>query len=355
MSQILLQKINRRIILHWSLLLICIAGLSGCTAIPVGSPTEVAALEICPLETPDVNIYLADPSIITLNNINMLATPTPNLVTLATPDSNLANMNLTKARYAAFDRLTHEVERWTDVQSIQVDDTSEVKIMVTFLHPDLIQAVTLNNILLNNPNVLNNTATAQQIDAEVRIALNQFAMRKKLTFLITVPATLKTETSLPHTISIKIHEMILKNSNSMSIPPDYDDHNLDQAINPNDKAIFGYFYYPLAVTHNNTCTAVLSSQYDTRIVIETSSLIIDNTPGESKTWTIPYNPLLEIDPFYYTPDIPPVDQLSLTPIPPVNDPPQTNLSITELKNNKGYWSEFARFVWAQLTFEVYNK
>lgn len=355
MSQILLQQPYKHILLQWSLLLTCLTGLSGCVPTALSASTEITTAESCLLETPEVNIYLANPSIITLNTINLLATPTPDLITLAPPDPTLASSNLAKARYAALDRLTHEVERWTDIQSIRVDEASEIKIMVTFLHPDLIQAVALNNILLNNPNVLNNTATAQQIDAEVRNALNQFAMRKKLIFLITIPVIPKTETSFPHTISMKIHEMILKNSNNMGIRPDYDDHNLNQTINPNDKAIFGYFYYPLAVLHNNTCTEVLSSEYNTKIVIETSSLIIDDTAGEAKVWTIPYDPLLDIGPSYYMPDLPPANQLSLTPISPVNDPPQTNLSIEALQNNKEFWQEFGRFVWAQLTFEVYNK
>ncbi len=350
MSQTLLHQPSSRIILHWSILLICIAGLSGCTTVTIGIPTEVATAEACASKTPNPNIYQINPSTITIDNINMLATSTPDLFTLATPDPNLASINLARARYTALDRLTHEVKRWTDIQSIRVDDTSEVKIMVTLLHPDLIQAVALNNILLNNPNVLNNTAIRDQLDVEVRNALKQFEERNKLIFLITIPKI----NGSPHTIYMDIHKMYLKNSKNMSVLPDYKEHNLDQAINPSEKSIFGYFYYPFEVM-NTTCTEVLSSDYNSWIVIENSSFTIDGAAGVSKTWTIPYKPLLEIEPPYYTPDLPPTDQLNYTPTLPLNDPPQTNLSIEELKNNQGYWSEFGRFVWAQLTFEIYNK
>lgn len=351
MSQTRLQQTTKPIILYWFLLLICITVLSGCTSsIGLSQPTAIPTVPACPTITPGtvptnitsgINIYHVDISIITSDNINMLISPDP----------SLASINLAKARYAALDRLTHQVERWTDIQSIKVDDTSEIKIMVTFLHPDLIQAVALNNSLLNNPNVLNNPAPIQQIRDEVTKALKQFEARNKLIFLITIPKI----DGAPHTIYTDIHKMILKNSKNISIPPAYEEHNLDQTISPNERSVFGYFYYPLEVMDSNNCIELLSSEYNSWIVIENPAFVIDNASAESKTWTIPYTPLLETGTIYYTPEIPPVEQLSLEPILPVNEPPQTNLPIEALKNNKGYWSEFGRFVWAQLTFEMYNK
>ena len=321
-------------IIHRWLVFFLAAALTSCGA--PASPV-VAAVNPCILEAPGMNPFEVTPIgvIPTIYGYIGAATPDP-YNAIPTPD---VTQRTKEARHAALIRLEQEVQRWTTDVTIPLDATSKTQILVTFLSPELIQAVYLNNLLKHN-------VTTTDIQAGIQAALNQFASREQFIFLVTVIATSQNSTtSTPHSMDINLSQMILMNAENLAIPPSHDDHNLDQPIDLTHDPVFGFVYYPLAVTNNGTCNQVLDPIYNSKINIQTESVRIDSTNTGPLTWTIPYSPLLNVGTFHYTPTYTVPENLeeihSSMNLPPIR------------QEDSNFWRDYARFVWGQLTLEDY--
>lgn len=336
---------NPHIIIRWCLCIFFCAGALGC-----GGPTPVATpapLPPCTPEPPSTNIYSVSPNEITLANIQLLVTSTPDPLLPVPPPPNLNSESLLRARYAALMRLENEAKRWTNTQVIDLGNSNKVYFMVTFLHPNLIQAITVSNILMNNPGT-------SDIQAGVYGALGKIAEKKDFIFLITVFANNSNGGAVPsHKLTMVINEMAMINAKNIVVRPEYDDHNLDQPIDLSGKPEFGYFYYPMAVIKDAICTQVLDPQYNTKINIQTNSIAIDGVSQETQTWTIPYSPLLDMGIPYYTleanpPALSEPDKLGAIYTPPITFP--TSEAESDTSN---FWRDFGRYVWGQVTLENY--
>lgn len=306
----------------------------------VATPPAVMAAIPCVLDASDVNTYKVTP-------VGVVPTIYSYISNSPDPSQTVTDpvLRTYEARYAALNRLKDEAERWTKKVTIPLDETSQAQILVTFLSPELIQAVYLNNLLKH-------TTRPADIQSGVQAALYQFAAREQLIFLVTVLATSQNhQTSTPHSMDIPLSQMILMNAENLAIPPSHDDHNLDQPIDLTKDPVHGFVYYPLAVIHNEVCTQVLDPVYNTKIIIETSSLVVDGADSGIHNWTIPYVPLLLTDNFHYEPDY----QLPL-----YSDYPSLDRSLLSARNqppnntdDPNFWLEFGRFIWGQLTLEDY--
>lgn len=331
------------IILRGFLALIVIAGLSGCV------PATPMPLIVCTPESPDVNIYRTAPRILA-NMIFEYAyptipTPAPSNIAVPMPPNQ---QKILEGRYAAFQNLKNQAARWSDIETINLDDSNEIQIIITFISPELIQAVFLNKVFKDG-------FITSDFDIQVQNILNSIAARDELLFLVTVTATNNNMNSDSHVIDIPINELILNNAGNLASLPKHDDHNLDQPINPLFEPVFGYIAYPLAILKSDGCNWVLDPKYNTNIVITLSDIKVDNAPSRPYTWTIPYKSLVDTDDY---PDplmfmVPP--GFDPTQILPLSKPPypMTTLTLPNGSIPDMYWQDFGRFIWNQITLGNY--
>lgn len=336
------------IVLRGFVMLMIITGLIGCAPQPEVPPIA------CTPESPIANIYRSAPRT-TANMIFQSAYPS--VTTTASPDiatpmptipSN--GQQILGARYAAFQYLKNQTTRWTDTETIKLDDLNEIQIIVTFISPDLIQAVFLNDFLKN-------VLLTSDFDIQLQNVLNSIALRDELLFLITVTSTNNNSiNSISHVIDIPLVDMTLNNAENLASTPGHDDHNLDQPINASSEPVFGYVAYPLGILKSDGCNWLLDPKYNTNIVITVPDIKIDNAVSRSYTWTIPYKPLIDSnnypDPlmFIVTPGFNPDMVLPLSR-PPY---PFSQMMLSNGSNPDIYWQDFARFIWNQVMLRNYQ-
>ncbi len=342
--------VQHRFFIFLLLSLFAVMGLFGCRVEDTSTPV------VCTPNPSTVNVYRVTPQ--PLTNLIFQSAVVPvvpsSIATSTIPTSTIPSIDsifgvappssppqIQSSRYAALQYLSNETKRWSDIETIKLDDFSEVQIVVTFISPELLQAVFLSE-------VLEQSVLFPDFEAQTQTMLNSVATRDELLFLLTVTTINSGNINLsPHSIDIPIRQMFLTNGEDLQIEPRHDDHILDQPINSSSKSVFGYLAYPLAVMTNSECKWVLEPKYNTSIVITVPVLQIDGVSSGPYTWTIPYSSLIH-------PNNPP--DLSILMIPPGFD--QTLLSPATLPPNgnieqPNYWQGFARFVWSQVTHGNY--
>jgi hypothetical protein len=340
--------VRYRLFIFLFLVLLVVAGLSGCTSLSASSQQVV-----CTPNPSTVNVYRVTPQPWTNLVFQYAATPIVDItipssaaITTSMPGINPPSMppselQIQGSRYAAFQYLIDETKRWSDIETIKLDDLSEAQIVITFISPELLQTVFLSE-------VLEQRVFYSDFEAKTQAMLNAVAARDELLFLLTITTTSSGRMDLPsHSIDIPIRDMALTNGEDLPIKPKHDDHNLDQPINSSSRSVFGYLAYPLAVMTNSECKWVLEPKYNTNIVITVPVIQVDGVNSGPYTWTIPYMPLIEANilpniPMFVAP--PGFDQ---TLIAPMISPPN---GIIDQTNN---WQDFARFVWNQITLGNY--
>ncbi len=329
---------------------IIMVGLSGCSPQPLTATPQI----VCTPDAPNANIYRSA-SRTTANMIVQSAypsLPTPVSPEIATPMPLLISIGPESlgARYAAFQYLKDQVTRWSDTETIKLDDLNIIEVIVTFISPDLVQAVFLNDFLKNG-------ILTSDFDVQLQTVLNSIAERDELLFLVTVTSTNNNNSnSIPHVIDIPISEMKLNNAGNLESIPGHDDHNLDQPINSSFDPVFGYVAYPLGVLNSNGCNWTLDPKYNTNIVITVPDIKINDATSRPYTWTIPYKSLINAN-------IPP-DPLMFIPAPgfnpdlvfPLTKPPYplSQPMVANGSNPDLYWQDFARFIWNQVTLRNYK-
>ena len=313
----------RRHFLRYCMCVVIAVGLSACDLFSASSVAQLSQANECP---PPLNANIYIPT----------AAPTP----MSSPSSPIIT-NTTEtispiSKHEAFQYLDHQVRTWTDIESFNMDDTSQARIIVTFLSPDLIRAVAMNAAIFENP-------AAPDIQNKTKTGLEQIASREKLIFLITVLSINTNNTAtMPHTFALPVTQLKLMSANNLDIAPVYFDQNLEQPVGLSQYNV-GFLFYPLSVVQGQACVEVLNSKFDTNIILKTSFLNVDNAKSGAMTWTIEYKPLLDIghsDPMMGTPAT--YDEAELFPI---SSPPAVS------DTSDMFWREYAKFVWGRLTPE----
>lgn len=317
-----------------------VAGLSGC--ISSSSPKDPPKAIVCTPESPNVNIYKTMPQTLTTSIFqHAAATPIP-------PNTTPQEQQILEARYAALQYLTYETKRWSDVETIKLDDTGEAQIVITFLSPELIQAVFLNE-------VLEHRLLLYDFENQAQTVFNIIAERDELLFLVTVTTTNNNiTTTIPHIIDIPIKQMTMMNAEDLPVSPRHDDHTLDQPINSSFEPVSGYLAYPLAIMSGNACEWILNPKFNTSIVITVPSIEQDGSNNGPYTWTIPYLPLVNANIPSPTPEFAMPSEFDpskqVISIPPK---PVANLSTANEADQTTYWQGLARFIWNQMTLGKY--
>ncbi len=318
--------------------------MSGCDTFSATNPSAA-----CTAETVAANIYKAEP----LREPNIIfefahpPTPIPQPTNTAdpvntpppapevTPPSPPSAGQIQGARYAAFRHLVKETERWSDIQKIKFSDSTEAEIVITFISPELLQAVSLGD-------ALNERNTVFDFNSQARIALDSIAAREELLFLLTVTSPLNYTNLNNHIIKFDTMALKLKNAEGLELPPGHIESNLGEPINTSSTAVFGYFGYPVIKLVDGKCKWALDPKYNTNIVITLPEIFVDGVSTGPYSWTIAYMPLIDLNVPPPLPDfnIPPnYDQSQISPL---TIPP----SGIRLANR---WQDFARFVWYKIT------
>lgn len=267
------------------------------------------------------------------------ATPTPDPAIILSPADMLAAQNhrVLYARHAAINLLAYEAERWTKIKEIGFDDSSKVRIAITYLSPELMESVLQNHILAHEP---------QRVDVWeiIQKEMNQVYERDKLIFLITIIAD--SQAFSAHRIDLAPREMILRNARDDAVAPMYDDHNLEIPIDLSDGPEFGFLYYPISIMTDRGCEPVLDRETNTKINIETRVIEIDSVSKGPYVWMIHYAPLVETGNLFYVPKYPDgFTTIDTAVFSPLSEPPATD------ENDVVFWREFGRYIWGQVTLE----
>jgi hypothetical protein len=329
---------RRYIILGSFLVLIITAGLSGC----VPSPYEtVIPIVICTPNSPMTNVYRAVPQP-WANAIFEYAFPSYIPTPIPPNPPQINEQQILGAHYAAFQQLIYETKRWSSVQAVNLKDSSEVSIILTYISPELLQAVFLNQVLKDR-------SITYGFQDQLQKALNTVALREELLFLVTVTMTNDNTNATRHTIKIPIESMTLNNAENLTISRSHDDHNLELLIDTSSEPVFGYLAYPLTQVLASQCKWILDPKYNTNIVITLPYIEVDGTSNKTPlSWTIPYAPLMNpIAPSNVAiPTLPPGYDANITPLIPSILPP---IGMSQNSN----WQEFAKFVWGQITLSQF--
>jgi hypothetical protein len=320
----------------WHVIVLLIMGVTACG----GSPYTTTSKPIpCQPESGNANLYRSTPHpwINLIYTYSGIAVPIePNSIPAMIPVTGDHSQQAIAARHAALQLLIKETERWSNTATIKLDNSSEAHIVVTFIHPELVQAIYLNEILQNSHMV-------PDINEQMNEVMNRVSQRDELLFMVTVLTNHRDPLNITHHIlDIPIGEMELTNAEDISVPPLHDDHNLDQPIDTGQKPVFGFLGYPIGIETNGGCIWVLDTTYNTNIVIVVDSILIDGAKGGPYAWTIRYQSLIDTGIPIGSPDfaIPSYDLSLLSPLaaPPseINDP--------------DFLRDFSRFIWRQVTF-----
>jgi hypothetical protein len=290
------------------------------TTPPVNIPfTE---LKECP---PPANGNIYRPTPTPLASPAITPTPTP---IIATPQGQIILTN----KQIAFQNLISQVKRWTASLPINLDDTRQVRILVTFLSPDLIRAVSTNEAYLES---------SPDVESRVRLGLEQIASLDKLVFLMTIlvinPDGIVT---IPHTVNLSPNDFLLLSADDdLDVKPAYFDPNLNRTLGVSEHNV-GYLYYPLAVLNNGVCAEVLNSKFDTNIILQASSITIDGVKNGPYIWAIEYKTLLNIG---HT-----APKFETTNSYQESDPQPTDFPPMMADDSDTFWREYSKFVWGHL-------
>ena len=335
-------------VINGFLIIMIMTGGYGCAPQPAGASPSIP----CTPDFPEANVYKAEPKKLAITIFEYLypptATPASSDGTVVALPAPPTDQQIRLARYEAFQYLTKQTKRWSTIETVKLDDLNEMQIAVTFIHPELLQAIFLNEVLKDR-------FLTSDFERQLKNVLDIIAAREELLFLVTVTATSNNNpTSIQRMIEIPIKQMVLKNAGNLETTPVHDDHNLEQPINSSLDAVFGYIAYPLGLLDSNGCIWTLDPKYDTNIVITLSDIKIDNVSSREYTWTIPYKSLIDssppITPQYAAPTEFALDRAMPSVKPPF---PMPSFILSAGTDSNVYWEEFARYVWNQITLGNY--
>lgn len=259
-------------------------------------------------------------------------TPLPGIPVVSAPDSNSTILRT----------LVNETKAWSDVQTIKLDNTSMAQIVVTFISPQLIEAVYYSEL-----------SSRGYAISSAQSALNAVAAREELIFFVTIITTTNNNiNTTPHTIKIPIQEMVIMNADDLKVPPLHDDHILAQSINSSFEPVYGYLTYPIAMINGMDCSWILNPNYNKKIIITVSDILVDGISAGTYTWVIPFSSLIKTE---YFPA--PLSNIAIDPniiinsfVPPR---PMTSLLVSNGEAEETFWQKYAGFLWRQVMMGIY--
>ena len=242
-------------------------------------------------------------------------------------------------RQEAIGVLKDQLKRWSDYEDILVTDNRIVRITLTYISPDLVEIIFLNQKLSQQ------FVSKAQFIGELREHLEYLAKRDELIFLLTVtdsrytPQISGTDVVI---LNIPMANMMLLNSENHYATFKHFDPPLGQDIHISRKHLSGYLTFPMSVQKNGTCVPMLDPMSNTMITIKATGINLttntDDIGNYQIAWSLKYHALMDLKitptPASYNSNVTP----QYLPIPPT-----PNLIVVDLPD--AYWEEMARYVW----------
>lgn len=247
-----------------------------------------------------------------------------------------------QARYAAFQLLRRQTERWSNSIDIDVSATEKTRITITYLSPQLLQLIEVNQLLRDRTDSIMGNGEFQN---HVQASLNKAAKMQGTIFLVTVYAVTSPDQD-PMAINLPIKNMVLTNAANETVRPIYSDHGFDGVLRLANNSYSGFVVYPMAVKTGENCHLFLEETPDRKIALSLSGIIINDKNKENYTWVILYSPILDDGSPDENPNFAPPSTWqgydSYTPLPQV---PSPDLPLD------AYWELFSRHLWEQVTYD----
>lgn len=250
---------------------------------------------------------------------------------------------LARERSKALQLLAYETLRWSRVKDAPKDE-KKLRMILTFVSPELIHAVMLNYVISNNVSVANNN-----FGSYVQTILQYMDSREEYVFLLTMQA------ELPENIGMEIEfrpkKIFLKNSEGMMAVSSRMDDVFNQKFDmASSKQRVGFLNFPQAVIYENECRLALDMMNDKKISLNMENVEID---GEKSAllFEIPFASLLGVE-IIPTPNpahaLPSIDHVPAYIAPSIQDIGLAGPVAALTNENLPYWQNVGRFVWANL-------
>lgn len=344
---LLIFQFNGGFVLRIFLLFLFGAGLSGCGGMPTASAPKPV---VCTPQAANVNIYRGTPipelaaapqnGTLPTGQINTLSAEQAMALLQGTMPQGLPAPGPIDNN-SVLGILVNETKTWSDVQTIKLDDSSQAQIVVTFISPQLIQAV------------FNSEIAKYGYTSSSQPALDTVAAREELIFFVTVITNTNNNlNTTPHIIKLPVQKMVIMNADDVDVPPLHDDHILALPINSSYEPVFGYLSYPIAMIHETACSWILDPNYNKRIIITVSDILVDDVSAGTYTWVINYSPLFKVGIPVTGQSSASIDTIlvstSLTPPAPIHD-----LLTPNGLPESTFWQMYAGFLWRQVLQGIY--
>ncbi len=275
------------------------------------------------------------------------------LIYQASQPVNLGVSPLPSQQKDAFNLLEEQVKNWSDYQDILVKDNLIVRITITYISPELIEALVLNQVLYSG--ILAST----DFLSDVKAVKTDIAEREELLFMVTLSASEYRDRILTDNeilVDLPINSLTLTNSSNLSVIRGHADPILDDEINLRGGPEFGYLGFPLAVEKDGICQLVMDKRWDTSLTLHAPNIFVGYTQRGALTWGIGVHPLVDMN-------APNIDLDELTKIGSIPSAPEANyynpseypptpvngVSKTEIDYWDTYWDDMSRYIWYTLT------
>lgn len=259
------------------------------------------------------------------------------------------------ARQRALLQLADDAEHLSDQANIATNDTNMVRIVITYLDPELIQYVVLNHYL-NDPERLSENKDVVKFNNELKQRLQRFAERDEILFLVTITSPFYKENAYNSdvlTVKIPITELKLINGSGKEFRPKHTDYILSTDIDITHGPVSGVVGYPIFNEEQGQCVWLID-QYTNSLTLELPRVVLGKDELGRYYWNITYRSLIMPD---NNKPNPTYDPRMATPVGKLDTPPTPHWipNATEDPTDKPkYWDEMARYIWSYLIAESHQ-
>lgn len=338
-----MQKFSKRVKGKLSFYVVVLALLLSCAPITViPTPTEPPGP---PDGKPCTDKDSEDPNIYQAIEIESLANIYQNALLDGSSPLMFDQNKLSGAKTDAYRRLATSVRNWTTAADIPVKvggtNSYFIRVTLTFISPELIELVLLNQTLGETPPISRETFV-ERVNAKIA----QFGDRQEITFLLTFTSTYRNSyLADPNVLRINanVGEIMLLDADSKEISKKHSEPALGQDGYLSRESLSGYIGYPMFAYRNKKCIETLDSEYTASITVKIGKLSINGSEIEPIILSIRHRPLLDLE-NTRLPEPIPIPNNNLRRELTIKDAPPDPVGLA--KNEDAlYWQDMASYIW----------
>ncbi|GEM_PF-2058201 len=265
--------------------------------------------------------------------------------------NDVAGLDRQKSRALQF--LAYETMRWSSVQDIQAGE-KPVRLIVTFISPELIRAVILNHAIYKEM-YEEKYIPGLNLSSYIGQRLQNMDLRQELLFLITIQAELPAGSEIQ--IELPATNFFLKKNTYFRVPVSHTDGFFKHSLKMSSSQHTGFLYFPFGVSQQaESCQQTLDTLHDKYIMLSVEGAVIDGKKFDEITWQIPFVPPLDVGSAIPTPnpDLPiPSNHAPGSIAPAIQNIGPTGMVSALTDENRGYWSQLGQFAWSNLTLDYF--